>query len=381
MSSVVGANPRHRRLFVKGSLTIAAIFVYAVLIICGAWFNKAHRKFNSSVTTLYSSKFNKSAAYPVPREYFPDADVKFCQEHNLVHLSAKVSAIMPLKNAFSLTLSVVPCGDFASFQSARSGNPILTQTMNLTVEKDPVILFEEGDYNLYPLDMYDTGIVPITGVYKNVLDNNNSYPIPMALTMQGSIQGFHTKIALLEDASNTFNYATHSYVNTGDGTIIAFRLIFTRAWTTLFFAGLIMIITWTLPLMVFVLSVTLLARGRAVEPPTIMFFVNLLFTLPAIRRAQPSIPRDPGCLSDMVSFFWAITLQSISAILMLINYIHKYRQPNVGLAPTPMETGGNDDVNAVIVIGNDNLDNLAMNSSYSQLGEGGIVGNSDGGNV
>ncbi|KAI9338386.1 hypothetical protein DFJ73DRAFT_847992 [Zopfochytrium polystomum] len=336
---------------------------------------------------MFSSKFNKSRAFPVANESFPDADIKFCRENNFVHLSAKISALVPVKNSYSLTLSVTPCGDFASFKSLRSGNPILTRNTNITIgmlqidysngsfvpraEKDSSFLFDEGDFNLYPLDKYDTGVVPVMGIYSNELDNNNSYPVPLALTIQGSIQGFRTAMVMIDDVSNSFDPSTRSYINTLDGTILAFRMVFTRAWTTLFFSALVMIITWTLPLMVFILSVTLLARGRAVEPPTIMFFVNLLFTLPVIRRAQPSIPKDPGCLSDVVSYFWAITLQTLSAILMLTNYIHKYRKPNVGVAPTAAERRDNKNINAILVAGDDAFDNNAMDQSDAQVADGG----------
>ncbi|KAJ1564662.1 hypothetical protein HK405_014277 [Cladochytrium tenue] len=99
------------------------------------------------------------------------------------------------------------------------------------------------------------------------------------------------------------------------------------------------------------MAITLLARGRAVEPPTIMVFVSLLFTLPTIRLAQPAVPKEAGCLSDVVSYFWAMTLMSFSAILMLTNYIHKYRAPNVQAPQTAAQKKDNRDINASLVVG------------------------------
>jgi Domain of unknown function (DUF4436) len=50
----------------------------------------------------------------------------------------------------------------------------------------------------------------------------------------------------------------------------------------------------------------------------------LLFALPPVRNSQPNIP-PIGCVADLASFLWCMVLISLSLVLLIWNYIHKYK--------------------------------------------------------
>jgi len=81
---------------------------------------------------------------------------------------------------------------------------------------------------------------------------------------------------------------------------------------------------WLLSITTFMLALTLCIRDRSVEPPTIVVATGLLFALPAIRNVQPGIP-PIGCTADTVSLFWNVALTAAAAMLLLCNYIVKYK--------------------------------------------------------
>ena len=78
-------------------------------------------------------------------------------------------------------------------------------------------------------------------------------------------------------------------------------------------------------LTILTLAVTLWLRKRKVEPPTIAVSAALLFALPAIRNTQPGVPVI-GCTADAVGFFWNMAITSIALLLLMWNYIIKYKK-------------------------------------------------------
>lgn len=77
--------------------------------------------------------------------------------------------------------------------------------------------------------------------------------------------------------------------------------------------------------MTLVLACSVWMRGRRVEPPTIGFVIGMLFALPSIRNIQPSIP-GIGITADVVGFLWNMFIVALSGVLLLLNYIFKYRK-------------------------------------------------------
>ncbi|KAJ1535937.1 hypothetical protein HK405_015461, partial [Cladochytrium tenue] len=198
--------PLPRRLQVKAGLYTLAIVAYIVVIIITAYYNKAYNRQEKDLTTKEMSKFNTSAQYPVSATEFPSADEQLCRNYNFILIKAAVSSILAARSGYSLRISIEPCGDFADYAKQRAGTAPLTRNGNITIGQlqvdfeagkgmvsgsgpDPVLRFKEGDYYLYPLDAYDTGVVPITGIYYNSTINSTIYSLPMALTFISTIQG------------------------------------------------------------------------------------------------------------------------------------------------------------------------------------------------
>nr|KAJ3400147.1 hypothetical protein HK105_004771 [Polyrhizophydium stewartii] len=98
-----------------------------------------------------------------------------------------------------------------------------------------------------------------------------------------------------------------------------------RSWTTRLFSMMIVIIMWVLSLGVFVMAATLWLRGRKVEPPTIAVTGALLFALPSLRNSQPGAPII-GASIDVAGFMWNMLLVAVSSVLLLTNYIIKYKR-------------------------------------------------------
>ena len=96
---------------------------------------------------------------------------------------------------------------------------------------------------------------------------------------------------------------------------------------------MVTLIMWALSLIALTLTVTLWFRDRKVEPPTISITTALLFALPAVRNTQPGAPVI-GCTADVAGFFWNMALLSISAFLLMLNYIVKYQREKPLSLPT-----------------------------------------------
>lgn len=104
-------------------------------------------------------------------------------------------------------------------------------------------------------------------------DGNGTESVPVVAGFMGSLQNW--KFAI-------------NVENSPDEQNVSFR--FSRSVTTKFFSILIITILWCLSLATFVLALTLVLRGRRVEPPTMGYAAALLFAIPAVRNLQPGIP-------------------------------------------------------------------------------------------
>ncbi|KAI8914480.1 hypothetical protein EDD86DRAFT_87606 [Gorgonomyces haynaldii] len=159
-----------------------------------------------------------------------------------------------------------------------------------------------GYPNNYPLDNY-TIFTVLSAV-------NEDGPIRVGFSLPVAMQGWKIEGAIAP---------------TSNPLASVFAMTFHRSLTTILYSVLVNIIMWILSLAIFTLTVTLWFRDRKVEPPTIGITVGLLFALPAIRNTQPGAPVI-GCTADVAGFFWAMVLVSVSAFLLILNYIVKYRR-------------------------------------------------------
>ncbi|KAJ3354458.1 hypothetical protein HDU91_005773 [Kappamyces sp. JEL0680] len=110
-------------------------------------------------------------------------------------------------------------------------------------------------------------------------------------------------------------------------TVAVFSLRLTRSITARGFAVGIGLLMWTLALSLAWLVITLVLRDRKVEPPTIGVAAGILFALPQIRNSQPDIP-EIGCIADIASYMWCISIVALSLIILIWNYVFKYKSDN-----------------------------------------------------
>ncbi|KAJ3397729.1 hypothetical protein HDU92_004145 [Lobulomyces angularis] len=181
--------------------------------------------------------------------------------------------------------------------------------------QDLTFTFTEGDSNNYPLDEFIDAFT-ISASYADIRVNNSNTPPPIVVEALGSLQGYTIEYGVAE--SEEIPYST------------GFALKLTRSNTTKFFSFLMILTMWCLSASVLLLAITLWMRDRKVEPPTIGVTTGLLFALPAIRNVQPGIP-GIGCTADVVGLFWNITMVAVASLLLLVNYIKKYKKEKTSL--------------------------------------------------
>ncbi|TPX36737.1 hypothetical protein SmJEL517_g01284 [Synchytrium microbalum] len=206
---------------------------------------------------------------------------------------------------------------------------------------DSTFTFAEGDPNNYPLDLYLVSLGVIATTVNTT--SNSTIPIPVAMIIQGALQSWRLHFNLVEEQ---FHLMTSGNLQKSPNLTV--EVI--RSYTTKIFSFFTLIVMWALSVAILALAITLWTRDRKVEPPTIVVATSMLFSLPAIRNAQPGAP-PVGCTSDVIGFFWCMLivatagtlLQELSqqeflqlthtivfphhspALLLLINYIVKYK--------------------------------------------------------
>ncbi|KAJ3068469.1 hypothetical protein HK102_007165 [Quaeritorhiza haematococci] len=183
--------------------------------------------------------------------------------------------------------------------------------------QDLTFAITTGDLNSYPFDSY-TDEFFVSGLGPTVVNaagQNVSDIVPIAFSIVGALQSWSVE---LEVDGKTFEPNVRVIVRIN------------RSFTTKFFSMFVVSVMWLLSLFVLTLAITVWTRGRKVEPPTIAFVTGMLFALPAVRNVQPGAP-PIGCTADVCGFFWNLFMVSLAALLLIANYIVKYK----GEAPKP----------------------------------------------
>ncbi|XJO72883.1 hypothetical protein BDV3_003947 [Batrachochytrium dendrobatidis] len=178
---------------------------------------------------------------------------------------------------------------------------------------DIAIPIDVGQPNLYPFDKYKT--------YFDIASYRNSFfnqSVPLVAGIVGAVQSWTVALEIANAG--------------GTSGIIIVDTFIERSWTTKFFSMIVVIIMWALSLSAFTLTITLWLRDRKVEPPTISITASLLFALPALRNSQPGAPVI-GSSVDVAGFMWNMVLVAVSCLLLIINYITKYKRDKVRSDP------------------------------------------------
>lgn len=189
-----------------------------------------------------------------------------------------------------------------------SGSTLLQQKANSSLlQQDIVLPFDSGDITMYPFDSYKYQMVIQATSFNR---NGVRVDLPVFVSTDLFFPLFNA-------------VATSETFDDLDARNIIFQ--FNRTTSTKVFSAFIMVLMWVLSSGMLTLATGIWIRGRTVEPPTIAASLALLFAIPNVRNAQPSISSSSGCVSDFLSFYWAMMLSSIAASLLLLNYILKYK--------------------------------------------------------
>ncbi|KAI8846404.1 hypothetical protein BC829DRAFT_266123 [Chytridium lagenaria] len=237
---------------------------------------------------------------------------------------------------------------------------------NLMPSREIAFGFISGDFNHYPFDVYSSTPIMISGKYNNG-NASDLQDVPLRVEFTGSILSYTVEAPGLDDLT-----ATDEFEAVYRGQLIEMDIVIKRAFATIFFSIMVMFILWLLSLLVLGVVIQIYIRDRKVEPPTAGIVVTLLFALPAVRNAQPGAPQI-GCISDIVSFFWAMAISGIAGSLILINYTRKYkiRRPKpTSSEPTPMkdDEGGRPSLDEpLFMVGGDEDDTKTLNDDRRPL--------------
>ncbi|KAL2916760.1 hypothetical protein HK105_203539 [Polyrhizophydium stewartii] len=248
-------------------------------------------------------------------------------------LLGNVSSIDPTAPSVKVHFSAVPVGTMSTAsKNDDTGYNLLKESLRLMAGGqefnlkggavvpafDVVVQIAEGGTNRYPFDSYTT--LMDVALYRGTSMNES---VPLAIALVGAVQSWAVRI----EAADLQELAG----------LVFFNLSLSRSWTTVLFSMLIIVTMWALSFCVFTLAVTLILRDRAVEPGTIAIAVALLFALPRLRDSQPNAPVVGGS-SDVAGFLWNMPLAAVSCILLIGNYIVKYKRekrlPKAPVEPT-----------------------------------------------
>ncbi|KAL2911785.1 hypothetical protein HK105_208718 [Polyrhizophydium stewartii] len=244
-----------------------------------------------------------------------------------VALLGNISAIDASALSFRIHFTAVPVGSFdaqgpltrinSDARLVIAGKETAFKSGSVIPAFDVVVPIDDGGPNRYPFDSY-SATFQMTLV-KGVSGFNES--IPMAMALVGAVQSWSIDILLIDIVDSV--------------QVVFLNVIARRSWTTKLFSVLtlvpsptlkiIIVIMWALSLAVLSLAVTLWFRNRKVEPPTIAVTASLLFALPALRNSQPGAP-PIGASVDVAGFMWNMVLVASACLLLLINYIVKYKK-------------------------------------------------------
>ncbi|KAJ3189061.1 hypothetical protein HK101_008966, partial [Irineochytrium annulatum] len=261
-------------------------------------------------TTVQNSITEESRLQP-PLAAKDEAFYNYCGENTFVLVQANISSIDLINKVFNARVSFQPCGEFliragGAIPTQLGGNFPITGQMNLTI----------GDINQYPFDRFESDPALVFGTFTNA--TGSIFQVPIVMVVQGSLISYNLEFPLITDFSNN-----------DDGTIVAFTVRVTRAFTTKFFSMMVLIVMWVLSLLSMYMSATIWIRERKVEPPTLGLAISLVFALPALRNSQPGIP-PIGCVADVIALFWTVALATISVSMLYMNYIVKYGKEGGG---------------------------------------------------
>ncbi len=170
-----------------------------------------------------------------------------------------------------------------------------------------------GDVNSYPFDSYQSGFaMDATAGPPPRAGQQGAAPAvtPTVLEFDGALSGYRVKTATLPTGPEEVN-------------VVALNLTVKRASVTVAFAILMLVLQGLLAVAAASLAIFMVRRHRRVEIPMLTWLAALLFAIVPLRNAMPTSP-PIGAEVDVIVFFWAVTVITISLLTILFTW---FRQP------------------------------------------------------
>ncbi|KAJ3215069.1 hypothetical protein HDU67_000849 [Dinochytrium kinnereticum] len=319
------------RRYLTPALFTLAFLVLVALVVTTGLLNHGDRKYQRHVFSKAPDGTNST--FEVAKGDHFDADKGNILNQNVIVVKGMPVSIDPAAYSFRIRFSFFPNGDFAQFRIGQlDGTYLLRKDMTLMFDSTAIKFtkgslmpsreiqfgFTDGDINHYPFDVYTSIPIMISGKYHNG-NASELLDVPIRVEFTGSILSWTVDAPILDDLSEV-DARNPVY----RGQLVELDVTIKRAFATIFFSIMVMFILWLLSLMTLGVVIQIYFRNRKVEPPTAGMVVCLLFALPAVRNAQPGAPQI-GCISDIVSFFWAMAISGVAGAMILINYTIKYK--------------------------------------------------------
>ncbi|KAI9296478.1 hypothetical protein K502DRAFT_323800 [Neoconidiobolus thromboides FSU 785] len=167
------------------------------------------------------------------------------------------------------------------------------------IEQSTLIDFQTGEPDNYPFDSYECSF-PFK-VY-----TNNSITLDTKFDSDISYQLFN------------INFSTE--LKTNEFSLFFISLKVKRANLAIFFSFLIHLILWCLPISLACLAINIFMNKVTIPAPLLTFGPVMLFSISAIRAAQPGIP-EVGVLIDLFGYIWSVVIISISSIVIILCWV------------------------------------------------------------
>lgn len=129
--------------------------------------------------------------------------------------------------------------------------------------------------------------------------------VPVAVDFYGSIPGMKIEAAKSADSDDDY---------------VGIDMKIGRSATVIFFSLFITFLMWGATIVVALLVLSVILRGRKIEVGMFSFLSALLFALVAVRNSQPGVP-PIGVFSDFISFFWAEVILALCLLTLVFTWL------------------------------------------------------------
>ncbi|KAL1923828.1 uncharacterized protein VTP21DRAFT_8808 [Calcarisporiella thermophila] len=167
-----------------------------------------------------------------------------------------------------------------------------------TIEKS--FSYYQGNVVGYPFDQYK-GYFEMYAHFSQ----NLSLLVPLGLKLDASLHTFKVTPTLRQ-----FSFDTEK---------IGIDLLTRRSNTTIGFSIWVQIIMWALALSLAYVTVQAIVKRRPVDAHFCSLGIAMLFALPALREAQPDIPKT-GCAADVLGYYWNMAIIAGSSIMVMLTF-------------------------------------------------------------